>query len=76
MTIEDFEKSYQGVKRKKKIKIYLMGWGTQGMRENLIPINTSSVNGPYIQDKLLFNETLSGTSYSSVTTNMLTESTF
>jgi len=83
MTIEDFEEIIpRELKTEKEKQLgvpFNISWGggTQGLRESLIPMNCDLVNGPYIQDKLLFNnKTLSGTSFSSITTNMLTESTF
>jgi hypothetical protein len=83
MTIEDFEEIIpRELKTEKEKQIgvpFNISWGggTQGLRENIIPFNTETVNGPYIQDKLcMTNNTLSGTSYSSVTTNILAESTF
>jgi len=83
LTIDDFEEIIPRELRTEKEKQigvpFNISWGggTQGLRENLIPVNPQQLNGPYIQDKQLFNkETLSGTSYSSLTTNMLSESTF
>jgi hypothetical protein len=83
ITIENFEEIIPRELRTEKEKQigvpFNISWGggTQGLRESIIPFNTETVNGPYIQDKLcMTNNTLSGTSYSSVTTNILSESTF
>ena len=83
LTIDDFEEIIpRELKTEKEKQVgvpFNISWGggTIGLRENLIPVNTNLLNGPYIQDKQLFNnETLSGTTYSALTTNMLSESTF
>ena len=83
MVIEDFEEIIPRelkCEKEKQVGVpfnFSWGGGTQGLRENLIPMNCQQVKGPYIQDKQLFtNETLSGTSFSSLTTNILSESTF
>ena len=53
------------------------GGGTQGLRENLTFSSCDNLEGDYIQDPELFpTTTLSGTSLSSLTTNILLEKEF
>lgn len=53
------------------------GGGTQGLRESLMFSGCSSTYGPYIQDpELMPNETLSGTSLSGLTTDIIMEPNF
>ena len=54
-----------------------IGGGTQGLRESLIFSGCSGLTGPYIQDpELMPNETLSGTSLSGLTTDIIMEPDF
>ena len=54
-----------------------IGGGTQGLRESLIFSGCSGLTGPYIQDpELMPNETLSGTTLSGLTTDIIMEPDF
>ena len=54
-----------------------IGGGTQGLRESLVFSGCTNRDGPYIQDpELMPNQTLSGTSLSGLTTDIIMEPTF
>ena len=54
-----------------------IGGGTQGLRESLAFSGCTNREGPYIQDpELMPNQTLSGTSLSGLTTDIIMEPTF
>ncbi len=82
-TIEDFEEIIPrplNTDKEKQVGVpFNISWGggTQGLRENLIMSALTAGGGPYIQDPELFpNNDLSGTSLSSLTTNILIEQNF
>jgi hypothetical protein len=82
MTIEDFEEIIPhelNTEKEKQLGVPFnisIGGGTQGLRESLIP-SGCTFEGPYIQDpELMPNQTLSGTSLSGLTTDIIMESTF
>lgn len=83
MVIEDFEEIIPrelNTQREKQIGVpFNISWGggTQGLRESLIFQNCEDRYGPYIQDpELMPNNTLSGTSLSGLTTDILMEQNF
>jgi hypothetical protein len=82
-TIDDFEEVIpRGLNTDKERQVgvpFNISWGggTQGLRENLTFTSLENLNGPYIQDpENLPNNDLSGTSLSSLTTNILIEQNF
>jgi hypothetical protein len=83
MTINDFEEIIPhelNTEKEKQLGVPFnisIGGGTQGLRESLIFSGCSGLTGPYIQDpELMPNQTLSGTSLSGLTTNILMEPNF
>lgn len=83
MTINDFEEIIPrelNTEKEKQIGVPFnisIGGGTQGLRESLIFSSCTATNGNYIQDpELMVNNTLSGTSLSGLTTNILLEKEF
>ena len=83
MVIEDFEEIIPrelNTQKEKQIGVpFNISWGggTQGLRESLVFQNCDDRYGPYIQDpELMPNNTLSGTSISGLTTDILMEQTF
>jgi hypothetical protein len=83
MTIEDFEEIIPhelNTEKEKQIGVPFnisLGGGTQGLRESLIFSGCTSLEGPYIQDpELMPNQTLSGSSLSGLTTDIIMEPNF
>jgi hypothetical protein len=83
MTIEDFEeiipRELNEVKEKQIGVPFNISWGggTFGLRESLTFSGCSGTTGPYIQDpEVMCDNTLSGTSLSGLTTNILLEQNF
>ena len=83
MTINDFEEIIPhelNTEKEKQLGVPFnisLGGGTQGLRESLVFSGCSGLTGPYIQDpELMPNKTLSGTSLSGLTTNILMEPNF
>lgn len=83
MVIEDFEEIIPrelNTEKEKQIGVPFnisIGGGTQGLKESLIFSGCSSPFGPYIQDpELMTNNTLSATTLSGLTTNILMEKIF
>ena len=83
MTINDFEEIIPhelNTEKEKQLGVPFnisLGGGTQGLRESLVFSGCSGLTGPYIQDpELMPNQTLSGTSLSGLTTDIVMEPTF
>lgn len=83
MVINDFEEIIPrelNTQKEKQLGVpFNISWGggTQGLRESLMFSGCSSTEGPYIQDpESMPNETLSGTSLSGLTTDILLEPNF
>ena len=83
MTIENFEeiipRELNEVKEKQIGVPFNISWGggTFGLRESLTFSGCSGTTGPYIQDpEVMCDNTLSGTSLSGLTTNILLEQNF
>jgi len=83
MTLENFEEIIPhelNTEKEKQLGVPFnisLGGGTQGLRESLVFSGCSGLTGPYIQDpELMPNETLSGTSLSGLTTNIVMEPEF
>jgi len=83
MVIEDFEEVIPrelNTQKEKQLGIpFNISWGggTQGLRESLMFSACTATEGDYIQDpESMPNETLSGTSLSGLTTNILLEPNF
>jgi len=83
MVIEDFEEIIPrelNTQKEKQLGVpFNISWGggTQGLRESLMFSGCSALEGPYIQDpESMPNETLSGTSLSGLTTDILLEQNF
>jgi hypothetical protein len=83
MTIENFEeiipRELNDVKEKQIGVPFNISWGggTFGLRESLTFSGCSGATGPYIQDpEVMCDNTLSGTSLSGLTTNILLEQNF
>ena len=83
MTIENFEeiipRELNEVKEKQIGVPFNISWGggTFGLRESLTFSGCSGATGPYIQDpEVMCDNTLSGTSLSALTTNILLEQNF
>jgi hypothetical protein len=83
MTIENFEeiipRELNDVKEKQIGVPFNMSWGggTFGLKESLTFSGCSGATGPYIQDpEVMCDNTLSGTSLSGLTTNILLEQNF
>lgn len=82
-TIEDFEEIIPralNTDKEKQVGVpFNISWGggTQGLRENLTFSAITQLEGPYIQDPENFpTNDLTGTTYSSLTTNILIEQNF
>jgi hypothetical protein len=83
MTIENFEEIIPhelNTEKEKQLGVPFnisLGGGTQGLRESLVFSGCSGLTGPYIQDpELMPNQTLSGTSLSGLTTDIIMEPNF
>jgi hypothetical protein len=83
MTVENFEeiipRELNEVKEKQIGVPFNISWGggTFGLRESLTFSGCSGTTGPYIQDpEVMCDNTLSGTSLSGLTTNILLEQNF
>jgi hypothetical protein len=83
MTVENFEeiipRELNEVKEKQIGVPFNISWGggTFGLRESLTFSGCSGTTGPYIQDpEVMCDNTLSGTSLSALTTNILLEQNF
>ena len=83
LVIEDFEEIIPrelSTEKEKQVGVpfnFSFGGGTQGLFDHLIFSGCSLPNGPYIQDPELFSDNvLSSTTFSSLTTNMLSEKYF
>jgi hypothetical protein len=83
LVIEDFEEIIPrelDTEKEKQVGVPFnlsFGGGTQGLHDHLIFSGCSLPNGPYIQDPELFTDSLlSATTFSSLTTNMLSEKYF
>jgi hypothetical protein len=83
MTIENFEEIIPhelNTEKEKQLGVPFnisLGGGTQGLRESLVFSGCSGLTGPYIQDpELMPNQTLSGTSLSGLTTDIVMEPNF
>jgi hypothetical protein len=83
MTINDFEEIIPhelNTEKEKQLGVPFnisLGGGTQGLRESLVFSGCSGLTGPYIQDpELMPNQTLSGTSLSGLTTDIIMEPNF
>ena len=83
MTISDFEEIIPhelNTEKEKQLGVPFnisLGGGTQGLRESLVFSACTSTEGPYIQDpELMPNQTLSGTSLSGLTTDIIMEPNF
>ena len=83
MVIEDFEEIIPrelNTQKEKQLGVpFNISWGggTQGLRESLMFSGCTSTDGLYIQDpESMSNETLSGTSLSGLTTDILLEPNF
>lgn len=82
-TIDDFEEIIPralNTDKEKQVGVpFNISWGggTQGLRENLTFSSTTQLEGTYIQDpECLPTNDLTGTTYSSLTTNILIEQNF
>jgi len=83
MTIENFEEIIPhelNTEKEKQLGVPFnisLGGGTQGLRESLVFSGCSGLTGPYIQDpELMPNQTLSGTTLSGLTTDIIMEPNF
>ena len=83
MTINDFEEIIPhelNTEKEKQLGVPFnisIGGGTQGLRESLVFSGCTDREGPYIQDpELMPNKTLSGTTLSGLTTDIIMEPNF